>query len=137
MARYTVEEYRRLAAQGKRPKASKYGAERTADGHASRKEARRARQLKLWEKAGLLSELREQVRYELIPAQYGDCGTDLKGRPVRVCLERACSYVADFVYRDTATGQIVVEDTKGVRTPEYVIKRKLMLYVHGIAIRET
>jgi hypothetical protein len=34
------------------------------------------------------------------------------------------------------TGETVVEDTKGFRTKDYVIKRKLMLWVHGIKIHE-
>lgn len=116
-------------------KANKYGAKRVG-GHASKKEHNRAMQLRLWQRAGLISDLREQVPYELIPAQYGHAGTDLKGRPVRALLERACKYIADFVYTDSKTGQIIVEDTKGVRTKEYIIKRKLMLYLHGIRIKE-
>ena len=64
-----------------------------------------------------------QVAFELIPAQKAG------GRS-----ERACKYVADFVY--TKSGEVVVEDVKGHRTPEYIIKRKLMLWRHGIAIQE-
>lgn len=118
-----------------RKAANKYHAKRIGT-HASQKEHDRAATLKLWERAGVISNLREQVPYELIPAQYGECGTDLKGKPVRVCLEKSCRYIADFVYTDNKTGQTIVEDTKGVRTREYVIKRKLMLYVHGIRIKE-
>ena len=117
-----------------RGKPNKYGATRVGN-HASKKEHRRAAQLTLMQKAGVISNLQEQVSYELIPAQYEDRCTDLKGRPVRVLLERACRYVADFVYTDSE-GNKVVEDTKGVRTKEYIIKRKLMLYKHGIKIRE-
>lgn len=95
----------------------------TSDGivHDSRKEAQRWCELKLLEKAGKITELQRQVKYELIPKQDG---------------ERACFYVADFVYHDVETGKMVVEDTKGKKTKEYVIKRKLMLYTHGIKIRE-
>jgi len=50
-------------------------------------------------------------------------------------VERACTYVADFSY--TENGRRVVEDTKGMKTRDYIIKRKLMLYVHGIRIKET
>ena len=114
---------------------NKYHAKKTGK-YDSRKEARRAVMLKSMLRSGLISDLREQVPFELIPAQYSDCGKDLKGKPARVLLERACSYVADFVYVDAATGQTVVEDTKGVRTKEYIIKRKLMLAVHGIQIKE-
>ena len=112
---------------------NKYGNERVG-GHASKKEHYRAAQLRLMERAGLISDLREQVSYELIPAQYCECGKDFKGR-TKVS-SSVCRYVADFVYTDKATGQRVVEDTKGVRTKEYIIKRKLMLHVHGIRIKE-
>ena len=143
MMRMTAEEYLRLTGGGKSSgglpsrnvRRNKYGACKTG-GHASRKEHRRAGELKLMQAAGRISGLREQVPYELIPAQFGECGTDLKGRPVRVCLERSCKYVADFVYTDNATGQTVVEDTKGFRTKDYIIKRKLMLFIHGIRIRQ-
>lgn len=103
----------------------KYGNKRT-NGHASKKEDRRSRELMLLQVAGEIRDLKEQVPYELIPSQYVD------GK----CVERACKYVADFVYTDRE-GNLVVEDTKGFRTPEYVIKRKLMLKVHGIKIKET
>lgn len=95
-------------------------------GYDSRKEYHRAQQLKLKLKLGLISDLREQVSYLLIPSQTNDKG--IKERPVR--------YIADFVYIDNATGETVVEDTKGVRTSEYIIKRKLMLLVHHITIKE-
>ena len=114
-------------------KKNKYGAKRVGT-HASKKEHNRAIQLKLWERAGIISNLREQVTFELIPPQYGECGVDLKGRPVKVCVERSCKYIADFVY--DMDGKTIVEDTKGVRTKEYVIKRKLMLFRYGIRIKE-
>lgn len=116
-------------------KRNKYGAHRVGT-HASRKEHDRSNQLKLWQRAGVISNLREQVPFVLIPAQYGDAGTDPHGKPVRVCIEKSCKYIADFVYTDNETGQTIVEDTKGVRTKDYVIKRKLMLYLHGIRIKE-
>lgn len=50
------------------------------------------------------------------------------------CVERKVSYVAEFVYYQD--GKMVVEDTKGFKTDAYIIKRKLMRYVHGIAIKE-
>ena len=95
----------------------------TSDGivHDSRKEAQRWCELKLLERAGKIKDLQRQVKYELIPKQDG---------------ERACYYVADFVYHNAETGKKVVEDTKGKKTKEYIIKRKLMLYIHGIRIRE-
>lgn len=114
---------------------NKYGNIRVGS-HASIKEHRRAAILRMWQRAGVISDLREQVPYELIPAQYGTCGKDFRGKTTKVCLEKAVRYVADFVYTDNETGQEVVEDTKGVRTKEYIIKRKLMLWIHGIRIKE-
>lgn len=105
-------------------KRNKFGAMRSG-GYDSRKEHHRANQLKLMQRAGLISNLREQVKYVLIPAQ-----RDYRGN----LLERECSYYADFVY--DKDGVTVVEDTKGFRTPEYKLKRKLMLYVHRISIKE-
>lgn len=90
----------------------------------SKKEAARWQELLLLQRAGKISHLNRQVTYELIPSQYID------GK----CVERAVKYVADFVYKKN--GRLVVEDTKGMKTPEYVIKRKLMLSVYGIRIKE-
>lgn len=90
----------------------------------SRKEADRYAELKLLERSGAIHNLQRQVRYELIPAQKKDGKT----------IERACHYIADFVYEEN--GKTVVEDVKGFRTKEYVLKRKLMLQVHGIEVRE-
>lgn len=99
----------------------------TRDGETfdSVKEYRRFCELRLLERAGAVTDLQRQVKFELIPAQRID------GKVA----ERACSYVADFVYMEN--GQQVVEDAKGMRTQEYRLKRKLMLWVHGIRIRET
>lgn len=101
----------------------------------SKKEAKRFCELKILEKAGEISNLQRQVKYVLIPAQrepdtVGARGGVKKGK----LIERECAYMADFVYEQN--GETVVEDTKGFRTTEYVIKRKLMLKVHGIRIRE-
>lgn len=113
-------------------------------GYDSAKEAERARVLHLLERAGKIRDLREQVRIELIPAQY-DIGTRIvpgkDGEPEKVqtvekCVERAVHYVADFVYTDCATGEEVWEDVKGVRTKEYILKRKMALYFKGIRIKE-
>lgn len=90
----------------------------------SAKEARRYGELVLLQRAKVISDLQRQVKFELIPAQ------KVNGKMV----ERACTYVADFVYVEN--GEKVVEDTKGFSTKDYIIKRKLMLYVHGIRIRE-
>lgn len=90
----------------------------------SMKEMRRWNELKLLERAGRISNLQRQVKYELIPSQYVD------GKHV----EYPCSYVADFVYVEN--GKTVVEDTKGYKTKDYIIKRKLLLFRHGIRIKE-
>lgn len=87
----------------------------------SHKEGLRYRELQLLEKAGEVSGIERQVTYELIPKQPG---------------ERALKYIADFRYKNKE-GQLIVEDVKGYKTEVYKIKRKLMMYVHGIKIRET
>ena len=107
----------------------------------SRKEAYRYRELKLLEKAGKISCLRLQVAFELIPPQYETTAERYtrgakKGQYKRgKLLERECAYIADFVYSD-ADGRIIVEDAKGMKTKDYIIKRKLMLHKHGIRIKE-
>ena len=93
---------------------------------ASRKEASRYKQLKAWQELGLISDLRLQQKFVLIPAQR------IEGKLV----ERECAYIADFMYVDNDSGKTVVEDTKGVRTRDYIIKRKLMLWRFGIRIKE-
>lgn len=115
---------------------AKYGNRKIeADGIVfdSKKEARRYHQLKLLEGAGMIRDLQMQVKFLLIPAQYSTEITTRSGKPK--CVERECSYVADFVYYDEL-GTRHVEDTKGFRTKDYIIKRKLMLYVHGVRIKE-
>ena len=104
----------------------------------SKREAARYQELLLLEKAGEIKDIRRQVKYVLIPAQYEHPeSTTRKGRGR--CVEREFAYIADFVYKtilpdgDTLT---IVEDTKGFRTKDYIIKRKLMLSVYGIRIRE-
>lgn len=102
----------------------------------SKKEYRRFCELEAMQKRGDISHLQTQVKFELIPSQrepdtIGKRGGVIKGRVI----ERAVFYVADFVYKDR-TGKIVVEDTKGMRTKDYIIKRKLLLWVHGIRIKE-
>ena len=93
----------------------------------SKREFDRWCELSLLQRGKAISELQRQVKFELIPAQYED------GKLV----ERAVSYIADFTYYDKAIGKTVVEDVKGVRTPEYRIKKKMMLFFHGIRIKET
>lgn len=103
----------------------------------SKKEAKRFGELSLLEKAGTITELQRQVKYVLLPAQrepdtVGKRGGIIKGKTI----EKECAYIADFVYHDAETGALIVEDTKGFKTKDYIIKRKLMLYIHGIRIQE-
>lgn len=92
----------------------------------SAREFRRWTELQILLKAKKIANLQRQVSFELIPSQKKD------GKVV----ERACTYIADFCYDDLENGEFIVEDAKGYRTPEYVIKRKLMLWLKGIRIEE-
>lgn len=92
----------------------------------SQKECDHWFKLKARQKAHEIRNLNRQVTFELIPAQK-------KGNRL---IERACTYRADFVYIDCKTGEMVVEDAKGVKTEVYKIKKKLMRWVHGIEIKE-
>ena len=98
---------------------SKYRAIRQGK-YASKRESRRAADLALLQRIGEITDLEEQVKYELIPKQDG---------------ERAVTYTADFRYRDK-DGKLHVEDSKGMKTQQYVIRRKLMLWVHGVKVEE-
>lgn len=92
------------------------------------------------ERAGKISDLRCQVPFELLPVQRAESTVvykrgKRKGEAKPGCvIESAVKYIADFVY--VQDGKTVVEDVKGKRTKDYIIKRKLMLYVHKIKIRE-
>lgn len=85
----------------------------------SRKEAKRYKELLLLLKSGHIGMLQLQVPYELNPG-----GT------------HSLKYVADFQYLDSKTGETIIEDVKGYRTAEYRKKKRLMLQVHGITIKE-
>lgn len=108
----------------------------------SKKEAERYQVLSAMEKAGAIQDLQCQVKFELIPAQYEEIAIGSSKSNVaktkRKCVERKVEYKADFVY--TQNGELVVEDVKGFRNGEayklFVIKRKLMLKVHGIKVKE-
>jgi hypothetical protein len=117
---------------------------KTSDGNIfdSSKEARRWEDLLILQKIGKITELQRQVPYELLPNQYetyerfSKKGERLKDGQRLV--ERKVVYVADFVYHDVKTGELIVEDTKSeaTRTKDYILKRKLMYLVHGIRIKE-
>lgn len=111
----------------------------SADGEVfdSKKEYQRWQELKLLEKAGEITELRRQVPFELLPNQREPDKIGPRGgrKPGRI-IERKALYIADFVYKDR-TGREVVEDCKGMRTKDYILKRKLILFRFGIRIMET
>lgn len=95
-------------------------------GFDSKKEARRYDELKWMELAGEISDLKTQVKFELVPSQ----------RINNKVVERAVNYIADFTYMKD--GELVVEDVKGYTRNDstYIIKRKLLLWVKGIRIHE-
>lgn len=101
----------------------------------STKEFYRFLELKEQEERGEIKNLHRQVEFELIPVQrepdtIGARGGIKQGKVI----EHKCSYIADFTYQ--RNGELVVEDTKGFRTSDYIIKRKLMLYLKEIKIQE-
>ena len=101
----------------------------------SQKEARRYAELKLLEKSGAITDLQQQVKYVLLPAQYRQFFDKKAHRWKNRCVEREVCYIADFVFKDS-DGVVHVEDVKGFKTREFIIKRKLMLYIHNIQIEE-
>lgn len=108
---------------------NKYGARKISVGGLSfdsKHEFDRWCELSLLKRGKVITDLKRQVKFELIPAQYDEN---------KKLVERAVNYIADFTYTDE-NGQKVVEDAKGMKTKEYIIKRKLMLHIHGIRIKE-
>ena len=106
----------------------------------SKKEARRYEELKTLQNLGEISDLELQKKFVLIPTQRepdtkGPRGGVRKGKVV----EKEVAYYADFFYHDNKTDENVVEDTKSKMTKSlstYILKRKMMLYFHGIKIKE-
>lgn len=103
----------------------------------SKKEMYRYIRLKSMQEEGLISDLRMQVPYEIIPAVYEEEKVQLKTKvkTVTKCVQRAAYYLADFVYKDK-DGKEIVLDTKGFRTKEYLLKKKMMRAFLGITITE-
>lgn len=100
----------------------------TADGHFdSMGEYARWEDLKLMQRGGLISGLKRQVKFELAPKRKTKDGKT----------ERAVSYIADFRYFDTRTGECITEDFKGFHTKEYRVKKAWMYEKYGIEIKET
>lgn len=133
--KFTIEDLQRLKKEGKirgwidksdgaeiAEKRHKYGAKKVEiDGITfdSIKEGRRYRELKMLEAAGLITDLKLQVPFEL-----NEGGT------------HSVKYIADFQYIDVMTSARITEDAKGYRTKEYLKKRRLMLKIHNIKIKE-
>lgn len=121
---------------------NKYSARKVVyDGQTfdSKRECERYLQLCMLERAGEIYDLQRQVKFVLIPEQREE-GTVItrgihKGELKQgKLLERECAYYADFVYYDSKTDKMIVEDSKGFRTKDFLIKKKLLLYVHGISL---
>lgn len=83
----------------------------------SKKECERYKLLKILEKKGHIQDLKTQVKYAF---EYNNV--------------KIGKYIADFTY--TESGKFIVEDVKGVRTPLYKFKAKLLKAFHGIEIKE-
>jgi hypothetical protein len=109
-------------------KRRKYGNNPRGD-YDSELEATRHAELIAMERAGLIEGVKHHPRYILLPNQRGTTG--------RV-IERVVTYEPDFEYTIVGDRTFVVEDCKSpfTKTESYVIKRKLMLYVHGIRVVE-
>lgn len=108
---------------------NKYKARKTVIGNLtfdSKREAARWKELQLLEHAGKILGLRRQVTFELVP------GVKFAGASRK---RPAIRYTADFVY--TENGRQVIEDVKGVETPEFRIKRHLLLALHRLEVRVT
>ena len=92
----------------------------------SKKEAKRGLELKLMEKAKLISNLELQKRYELQPSYTNNNGKHI----------RAIYYIADFVYYDNKQKKYIIEDVKGYRNEVYKLKKKLFEYKYNLVIKE-
>lgn len=102
----------------------------------SKKEGMRWLLLKDMESRGEISNLQRQVPFELLPAIYEDVTVHLKTKDKieRRLKQRSVNYIADFTY--IKDGKQVVEDTKGLRLPDYILKKKMMLALLNIEVIE-
>jgi|TARA_R100000458_G_C8169431_1_gene170484 hypothetical protein len=86
----------------------------------SKWEAERWGQLKAMEKAGVVTQLERQIKF-----------------PLEINGQKICDYVADFRYlleEEDGSSKLVIEDAKGVLTPEFKLKKKMMKAIHNIDI---
>jgi hypothetical protein len=89
--------------------------------HHSRKESKRCNELQALLQGGLIRDLENHPQPSF----------DLVVNGVKIC-----RYISDFRYVDVATGETVVEDCKGFRTREYILKSRLLLALHGVEVKE-
>jgi hypothetical protein len=116
--------------KGEKKMTSKYHAKKikwNGQTFDSKKEFIRYQELLLLQRAGKICDLERQVKIPLLPSQKDENGK---------VIERAVTYIADFVYYDIEQNKTIVEDTKGFKTPEYILKRKMMLYLNHIRVVE-
>jgi hypothetical protein len=127
---------------GYKPKGrTKYGAKKVKIGGQkfdSQKEADRWQDLKWMERAGLIRDLKRQVHFQLTPTvREPDTFGPRGGRKLGKVILPSSEYVADFTYIETSTEKFIVEDVKGYKTPEYMLKKKFLYHLRGILIYET
>jgi hypothetical protein len=101
----------------RRKKGSKYKNVKIG-GYDSKRECKRAAELKLLLKAGEISDLQEQIKFNLQPKFRNNQGVAI----------REINYIADFYYFDIAKKAWIVEDSKGFRTPDFKLKAKMFQY---------
>lgn len=124
-------------------KRSKYGNRKfVADGYKwdSEREYVRWLELCVMQDKGLISDLKRQVVFELIPAIYQDVVVQLKTKTKtkRTTVQRPITFIIDFTYNDS-DGNLIVEDVKiapHMLPKEYVLKKKMLRFFHGIELKE-
>ena len=92
------------------------------------------------ERQGLITGLRRQIVFELLPKQTKKVIQHLKTKDkvVERMVAQAVTYTADFVYekKDGINFFPVVEDFKGYPNDRWPLKKAMMYYFHGIEVRE-
>lgn len=103
------------------PKRNKYAAKKvvTEEGtFDSRMEYKRWCQLRKMQRVGEIAELERQIVFEFIVNEV-----------------RIGKFTADHRYLDLSTGQVVVEDVKGVLVRDVGLRLRLMKALHGIEVK--
>lgn len=91
----------------------------------SKKEAHRYQELRICERAGIITNLERQVPFDLFGCKLNE------KQPVKIA-----RYIADFTYQDQQ-GRTIIEDTKGFKTRDYLLKKKLFEACYNLRITET